>query len=177
MMETGTLRELDVKVGDAVELVSTDVLKGHTYTIQEDARVLDNDGSGHYYGFISDDISFPRKWRIISRAPDTTKTWGEMTDADKGAMLLYEYEHGNKSIQYSIPDDGYDFSWGEKTVHEAYRDDWSYRIKPEPKRETVTIGSSDVSWGHLIDALRDHRITFDTIDGEPDVCSIKMEEI
>ena len=42
MMETGTLRELDVKVGDAVELVSTDVLKGHTYTIQEDARVLES---------------------------------------------------------------------------------------------------------------------------------------
>lgn len=49
--------------------------------------------------------------------------------------------------------------------------------KPEPKVETVNLYSSDCAYGRLIEAMRDHRITFNLIDGEPDCTSIKMEKL
>lgn len=107
---------------------------------------------------------------------DTPKTWGEMSDAEKGALLLAHHE--GREIETH-------------TRGLIIRDDWIvvdhpswtptalYRIKLEPKRETVTV------YGHYNGGffLRQntqgdtHRITFDTIDGEPDCASVKMERI
>jgi len=55
------------------------------------------------------------------------------------------------------------------------------RIKPEPKRETVTLTGLDRGYwcfGSDRVKVRDtHRITFDTIDGEPDCSTIRMERL
>lgn len=166
MMEVGTLKELDVKPGDVVELVCSDAFKGHTYTIQEDTRVLDNDGSGHYYGFVRDDISFPRTWRIISRVSDNPKTWSELTDAEKGALLLAELR--GETIESS-------HNRGKKwkdNPNKLWHERHSYRIKTEPKRETVNLAVWQTD-GHFYEEIG----TIDMIDGEPDCDSIRIEKL
>lgn len=163
-MKTGTLKELDVMPGDVYESVSF----GY---VDKVANVVDDkvfNADGHFEWLDRDEF------RIISRASDTPKTWGEMTDAEKGALLLAAHE--GKVIEAY-----YDGVWFPVPCTGIKRQ--AYRIKPEPKRETVTLYGAEVSekhrnWsfiGRGDDAT--HRITFDTIDGEPDVCSIKMEEI
>ena len=107
---------------------------------------------------------------------DTPPTWGEMTDAEKGALLLAEYEGGNFTLQYRHdPSD----TWGEKHIRDGFGDDVAYRIKPEPVVETVTAYWCK-KWGmRLGSPVYDttHRITFTTSDGEPDLASIKMEKL
>jgi len=62
-----------------------------------------------------------------------------------------------------------------------WMDDCKFRIKPEPKRETVKLSMSGSSIGfdqlyqHV--SIPTHRITFDMIDGKPDCGSIRMERI
>lgn len=124
--------------------------------------------------------------RIISRASDTTKagnsirTWGEMTDAEKGALLLAAHE--GKVIEY------YSETYANEGWTEAERPSFSinqvaYRVRPEPVRETVTItgfSDSDGDWIFAPGASEDydtHRITFDTLDGEPVTDSIRMEKL
>ena len=101
------------------------------------------------------------------------KTWGEMTPEEKGALLLARHE--GKVIECWQWDDG---PWlaGEWCFDDAS----AYRVKP--KRETVTMtGGTHHSRGFLCfgaDAREEwdtHRITFDTIDGEPVCASIRME--
>ena len=60
----------------------------------------------------------------------------------------------------------------------------TYRLRPEPKRERVTmvgrVPTPPDSWAFHLgkEYVRDtHRITFDTIDGKPDCASIRMEEL
>lgn len=100
-----------------------------------------------------------------STSDDKPKTWGEMTDAEKGALLLAAHE--GKEIECSVNS----FHWG--TVNPDWASALYYRVKPEPVRETVTINS----WEVATDVLKGHRITFDTIDGVPDCASVEMEEI
>ena len=83
--ETGTLAELGVKPGDVVGLVKslTGMFDGEQYNIQDDGRVLNNDGSGRYYGTVDDDAANPMQWRIISRASDTpAQRYVVLTDDD-----------------------------------------------------------------------------------------------
>lgn len=114
---------------------------------------------------------------------DNPKTWGEMTDAEKGALLLAHHE--GKVIEY------HNFYGKWKTCFSGacvpFRDSGTaYRVRPEPKRETVTMFGADfgkgktIRWaysmsGHI--GPDTHRITFQTIDGEPDCNSIRMERI
>jgi len=54
-------------------------------------------------------------------------------------------------------------------------------MTPEPKRETVTMSGYNIGyWYFGSDSLIDrdtHRITFETIDGEPDCATIRMERL
>lgn len=107
---------------------------------------------------------------------DNPITWGEMTDAEKGALLLAHHE-GKVIELFSIAARCW-LPFG----HPLWRDHKAYRVKPEPKRETVTFYGrvSDIDggwlecWPNIVGA---HRITFDTIDGKPDCDSIRMEEL
>ena len=104
---------------------------------------------------------------------DKPKTCAEMTDAEKGALLLAYHE--GKTIQTYGPPKGWldinDPRWLDFGV---------YRIKPEPKRKTVTLYTGRET-GWEADQCRfcneTHRITFDVIDREPDCASIKMERL
>ena len=115
------------------------------------------------------------KWFVLAECfdeytPETPTLWRDMTDAEKGALLLAYHE--GKVIEAWL----YDDKWM------ALPPDWgqhnAYRIKPESKVEAVTLYLSRRCHGaneepdHGYDT---HKITFNTIDGKPDCDSIKME--
>lgn len=167
-----TLRELDVKAGDVarnkegakftVGRIGSCVAFG--FTTFPGGAVIDGD----FYGL--DGLS---TWEIAYRASDAPKTWGEMTDAEKGALLLANQE--GKVIEcLSV------VNWHECS-EVVWDRDCAYRIKPEPVCEVVTLEGANYGkeWG--FDEHKDnkatHRITFETIDGRPDCSTIKMEPL
>lgn len=161
---TGTLAELNVKPGDVVELVSVDGNEfiGTKCTIDESGNA--NSDSGLFFDPGIDDM-FSRTWRIISRASDTAKTWGEMTDAEKGDSATME------AIEYI--DEVFDSKLAQRVRDEL-------GIKPEPKSETVTLyhGPDDTAaFTGYKRANDDVVITYTRIDGKPDQDSIKMEAL
>jgi hypothetical protein len=171
-MQTGTLRELNVQVGDVVEwmdkhttheVISAEVIANGELYEGEVRALLD----GRYMGIYGDE-----QFRIVSRASDRPKTWGEMTAEEKGALLLADHE--GKVIENSL--------YGESpwiASHPHWADEYAYRVKPEPKVETVDSYWCP-KWGmRLRNPIWDttHKITFNTIDGKPGVNSIKMEEL
>ena len=191
--QVGTLAELGVKAGDVVEYASGNAkFIGSVLTIQSDGTA-----KGEEYGkfFPKLDIVLSRTYRIISRAddepksqrcaecdcslggtyctwiaapPTAPKTWSEMTDAEKGAMLLVEFNGGDLQA-LAVDQDG--TSWVPKHSKFAFHNTVSYRIKPEPKRETHAIRIvSDVTGDTYYG-------TIDLVDGEPDCGSVKMEVV
>jgi len=165
--EIGTLKELGVKPGDVVECVWDYVntwTEGCRYEMTH--RGLSADKPPEQLSSIS-------TFRLISRASDTPKIWGEMTDEERGALLLAEHE--GKVIEKSP--NQYNPIWADKGSSSFVY--WcAYRVKPEPVRETVTLHYG--VWGYASAEGHEgatHRITFDLIDGKPDCASIKMEEI
>lgn len=156
MNEVGTLRELDVKPGDVVKLVC-----GGKYTIGENPY--------KEHGEVKTVKGFLYDWReakVISRASDKPKLWRDMTDAEKGALLLAHHE--GKVIECMVH--------GGMTWHKSdcsWYGNHAYRIRPEPKVETVAIEP----WEIATDVASGHRITFQTINGKPDTTSIKMEAL
>ena len=174
---TGTLAELNVKPGDVVELASVEgnEFVGTQCTIDCDG--IAGSGTGLFF-YPEWDATYSRSWRIISRASDeaasddTPTAWQDMTDAEKGALLLAAHE--GKEIECQQNSDG---SWLVIDGCRFNADGAPYRIKPEPKRDVETV-CWHKSWGFLPRRHQEatpYRITFDTIDGEPDLDSIKME--
>jgi hypothetical protein len=106
---------------------------------------------------------------------DDPKTWGEMTDAEKGALLLAHHE--GKLIEAYTSD-----GW-RKVSNNIGFSGMKYRVRPEPKRDTVemTCGISPRGFwcagSEKSEHFDTHRITFDTIDGDPDCDSIRMEAL
>lgn len=106
------------------------------------------------------------------QADETPKLWRDMTDAEKGALLLAKHE--GKVIEFFDGD-----KWA-KPINVVWYDWNAYRVKPEHVRETVVrYGSPQDNWWLTSkQSNRDtHRITFDLIDGKPDCSTIKMEKI
>ena len=118
------------------------------------------------------------KWFVSAKCfdeytPETPTLWRDMTDAEKGALLLAHHE--GKVIEWH--------STGMNVWHECARDsvlaftyNFAYRIKPVQKAVTRHAGSeNNWLWTSIRDEADTHRITFNTIDGKPDCDSIKME--
>lgn len=167
MKKVGTLKELYLKPGDVVEFYC-----GYLgmYPDYIGKQMVANDRGGVSFdqnnGF---DREVDHVFRIVSRASDKPKLWRDMTDAEKGALLLAYHE--GKVIEGRSepwPSD----EWIEIQVP-AWCDDSAYRVRHEPKVETVTIHN----WEVVTDILKGHRIIFNTIDGKPDCASIKMEPL
>lgn len=178
-MEVGTLKELDVKPGDVVECVrgALHALTGCKYTLNE------NCGIKGFYGWQVNCSQF----RIVSRASDTPKIWRDMTDEEKGALLLAHHEgrvierHVGKLDEENgalFPADEWRF-----VFRPVWHEDISYRVKPEPVREVINLygayryGNVN-SWsfiGRGDDAT--HYITFETVNGKPDCSTINIEEL
>lgn len=174
-MQTGTLKELDVKPGDVVEAVSNPdpSVVGLNFTIDESGGACGTALGSCTRFDPSFDSLYGRKFRIISRADDTPKTWGEMTDAEKGALLL-AWQRG-KAMQYWNCDDE---EWQDTDIHPHEFDADAYRIKPTPERKTITLGwEESLGVGNGFTDGDTYRITFDTIDGKPDCTTVKMEAV
>jgi len=104
---------------------------------------------------------------------DTPKIWADMTPEEKGELLLADQE--GKMIQMFE-----NYRWARALTPQWYR--WvAYRVEPEPKRETVTMVGYEIRGWYFAkknsQAVDTHRITFDTIDGEPDCDTICMERL
>lgn len=112
---------------------------------------------------------------------DQPKIWAEMTDIEKGALLLADQR--GEDIEFLCADG----SW-KRDVEPLWNCGDAYRIKPEPTAKTVTLyGGFDGGAFEYFDSIKSvnktyeqddtHRITFSLVDGEPDCASIKMEKI
>lgn len=185
-METGTLKELKVQPGDVVKCVSW---KGIYYTTGLNYPVVE--GYGKCGVSIGTDNS-GGLWSIVYRAPnkipcasvspkhawdqDKPQPWGEMTDAEKGALLL-AYHEGKIIEQYATPRGGLPGGWFAR-ADPAFLRNAAYRVRPKPKREPVHLNpyTMHLSNGHTL-SPNEYRITFDLIYGEPDCDSIKMERL
>jgi hypothetical protein len=168
-MEVGTLKELNVKPGDVVEYCGVDkytISKKPNHLIGEYGKVID-------YSFHWNTC---KEFRIVSRATENPKLWRDMTDAEKGALLLAW--HRREEIEML-------FCSGEwVTVTPQWAPNRAYRIRPEPNREKVTLRYNQSLLRYSIwmtpdDAIPKNMpdITFDLIDGKPDLASVKMEEL
>jgi hypothetical protein len=167
VMKTGTLKELNVKPGDVVECIcahSNHYTTSKRYSADMDGNIWNNKG------FV--DPSPTSQFRVVSRAshPEPPKLWRDMTREEKGALLLAEYE--GRDIQQKAG-----VSWVLKIKSHKFLEEWAYRVKPEPKRQTVKLYFGELKQGALLHKVRTdtHRITFNLIDGKPDPKSIKME--
>lgn len=160
MSEVGTLQELNVNPGDVVECVTAPV--HGRWTVGNKYYMTDK-------GLLCD-IAHPQNssistFRIISRAADTQKLWRDMTPEEKGALLLAQ--HDGRVMEYMGL-----YGW-QIMLWPAFNQDHAYRVKPEPKVETVEILDDEL----MFTTIKGHKITFNTVDGKPDCASIKMEPL
>ena len=125
-----------------------------------------------------------QSYDLIAEWTDTPTIWENKTPEQKGALLLAEHE-GRELQALAVDHDG--TTWVIKRRNQ-WHDGIAYRIKPEPKRErTALYGRVYITNTYpngVFDADRNprqagdtHRITFDTIDGEPDCATIRMERL
>lgn len=166
--ETGKLSNINARPGDIVELVMaygsfhpeyTDRYRGKKLIINDEGGVDPYEGGAQIWGGGN-----LHHFRIISRASDTPKTWGEMTNAEKGELLLADHE--GRTIQLWHTRGG----WVDSVEFGAV-EDIAYRIKPKPVRETVTLRSEVAGLREAIDYITK------VINDHPDLDSIKMEEV
>lgn len=170
MKEVGTLKELNVKPGDVVRATAWGYDNQFTqfeagkysainWTIYEKhpkgfcgmCAVCD---SG--YTRIDEGMTF----RIISRA-NTPKLWRDMTDAEKGALLLARHE--GKEVQgtrLDIPDD-----WRPTAIG---LDNHTYRIRPELKIEIIAE-EVELNGKNIV-------LEYTIVDGIMDKSTIKVQK-
>jgi len=135
-MQTGTLKELDVKAGDVVECVG--IMDGNAGL--GEVMTINSDGDACKAGFgLFDPIydeRYNRTYRIISRANTTPTTWAEMTDAEKGAILLAV--HNGSDIEAIDPADEWD-TW-ETVGAYSFGERIAYRIRQTPSWLPLVVG-------------------------------------
>ncbi len=186
MTEGRTLAELDVKPGDVVR-----------YDNREDTIGEWDDGLGAWgvEGTPGVTLIDGPVWHLVSRSNeaedaednricderqdgpfvkvaidglDKPKTWGEMTDAEKGALLLAA--HDGQAIQYTLFPHESAAEWRDAKAP-CFADVHGYRIRIEPVRSTVTMwginGSGVFTEAPYAPGIADVKLTFDTIDGNP----------
>jgi hypothetical protein len=171
----GTLKELNVKPGDVVQT------KWTAQDVVVEEWMLGKVGGA--FKVISRAREDEGVLSTNERSEDETapKTWGEMSDAEKGELLLDEYNGEVIEVLVSV---GGKKSWRRKKFDEFYSH-LAYRRRPEPpvepKRETVTwmlhyIEGALPYFSNEMDSPT-HKITFETLDGVPVLGSEKMEEV
>jgi len=105
----------------------------------------------------------------LIKEPNTSKLWSDMSPEEKGALLLARHE--GKVIEFETYYENGSTSWL-PTPFSAPQPNVAYRIRPEPKRETVELWWRKVS----DDGCSEGRCgTIDLIDGKPDCESIRTE--
>lgn len=171
MKDVGNLSELGLQVGDTYTSNSS---FDTTYTVDgiiPDGLIIGWDGDDPVTNYRAYFRSEKHIYRIKKRATSKPKLWRDMTAEEKGALLLAAHE-GNV-IEAHCDKKGW------VTIYPSCDSDLAYRIKPEPKVETVTLYGCGYEWWQAEKACSEdtHRITFQTIDGKPDCASVKMGAI
>lgn len=143
----------------------------------EDWPWIVEEGDGHCWANNGSSVADIDSPDLIAEWTDEPRPWKDLTDAEKGALLLAHHE--GKVIEAY---DSVDCEWESGPPAPIWLYNVAYRIKPEPKRETVTLyGEESYSgfWGFASGSEdpSEYRITFDLVDGVPDCASIKMEEV
>jgi hypothetical protein len=139
--------------------------------------VLVDSPAPYYRTVTTDPHALPSRLFVVAEWTDEPKAWRNMTDAEKGALLLAHHE--GKVIEQWIVSPGYS-GWVEHLppfTKQPFRGGCAYRVRPEPKRETVRCWWDGYDIETFNGVACTHRITFETIDGEPDTSSIKMEKL
>lgn len=120
--------------------------------------------------------TYHRDGDIIAEWTDdeTPKLWRDMTPEEKGALLLAHHE--GKVIENTL-NGGKSWSRG----NPYWADGYAYRIKPEPKVETVVMSGHTWNNGWYFDTHRKegrptHRITLTIRDGKVDPVA-QVEEL
>jgi len=163
--KTGSISEIGAKVGDIVECVHW---KGDFYTEGKCYPVVNRYGCMQ---FSIGTLDILGEWKMVTKKelpyghvqlPDGS-TVDLLSQDVKSALinckLIYQYFTNNGWKVIDIP------YWVNTTT---------YRVKPQPKIETVTLDSADIRFKEF---LRGATITFNLIDGVPDCNSIKMEKL
>ena len=161
MANVGTMKELDLKTGDEVECVNGPLFGGE-WTAGKRYKMTDRGLPCDRNGPQTSSFS---TFRIISRATPQPKLWRDMTAEEKGALLLAAYEGKEVQCHYGVK------GWLRRSF-EVFADGNAYRIKPEPKVETVAL-----CWRHDVGTVKNKIGTINLIDGKPDCASIKMEDV
>ena len=161
-MKTGTLQELNVQPGDVVQWRDCDAVTVAGWDLDRCYNTNQKFGGSRSMNTFTED------WRIISRASDTPKLWRDMTPEEKGALLLAAHE--GKVIEHD--DLTYTDGW-EVARSPTWNENIAYRVKPDDVRETVVFDSKYYSFK----LMEGYRITFETINGEPDPASIRMDKL
>lgn len=102
---------------------------------------------------------------IIAEWTEEPITWGDMSDEEKGALLLAHQRMG--VIEVYDPDDD---EW--VCEEPLWGDDFCYRVKPEPEvKEVVLYGFYSHPTGLVTDVMKSrndtHAITLPTINNTP----------
>lgn len=120
-----TLGNLDLKLGDVVRLEDEE----NTMTIQEKEGRL-HAKYKHINGGQFVDASCMKVWTVVSRASDKPRTFGELSDQEKGALLLAHHE--GKRIEYMN---------GNKWIKcfDVFSDFYPYRVAPTRITGTVEV--------------------------------------
>ena len=179
--KVGTLTELGLKEGDVVEcLYSYSFTRSKRLWIEGKMYTAPNDGTLECDG-TNPQRSSVSKFRIISRASQEPKTWGQMTDEEKGALLLAKHE--GKVIEW-LDTKGASDNWMECPNICLWDGEFdgigfAYRVKPEPVVETVVMYASDKmkGFGLCRGPNSVHKLTFKKIDGEIDYKTAKMVKL
>lgn len=171
--QLGTKKQLNLQVGDVVKIVdSRSPSAGNTYTINKHLKLRNNDGSGHYFGYVNDSICEDTLFEVLSRATATQhKMWRDMSAEEKGALLLAHHE--GKTIEFWDED-----AWiaAEQPLFTQYD---KYRVKPEPRVEIVCMyyNTGDSIMTTYKGKKDSFKVSFKVVDGEPDCSSVVLEKI
>lgn len=179
-METGTLKELNVKPGDVVECVDHGVTDDHLtegkyYGIVIGPMIRTDMGSWWGDGHMAE-TPFPilAKFRIISRAAQATPT-PDLTAITTPFGLLDEETqealraHGGPYERY------YGEGW-QIFESDDFSHDRTYRAKATPVFETVSESMRMDKWGQIGPAGPTKiNVTFNRINGVIDLASYKVE--
>lgn len=111
------------------------------------------DGKYGYYGSVLD---------LVEEWKEEPKLWKDMTDEEKGALLLAD--HQGKYIEYYTGDR----NWA-SSVFPKWADHVAYRVKPEPVVKQACHA--------IVYNKQSYKVTYNTIDGEPDCSSVSMSKM
>lgn len=174
-METGTLKELNVKPGDVVEWVSInepdDFTKDHhgkLHTIKEDYRVMLGDGPV-YWGYVRDNEDDTVVWRIISRASKPAQPAPDLTALTAPFGLLDEATQ-EALRAHGGPYETYGTGGWHPVSDPAFRSWTAYRVKPSPIIETEHMQIINADGMLLANA------TVTTRNGKPDWSTLQVQD-